>query len=106
MASENETLADIVAWIRKVAQSYRNTPISKGITTIEGLVVCDAIEGIADRLEAAWKREKEAWKTLHEVSVQMLEQTRAEADRRVEEAVGQYGRESRHRHTTGRTAQN
>ena len=52
----NETIAEIVAWIRDVARSYRNTPISKGIT-IEGLRVCDALEGIADRIEAAARRE-------------------------------------------------
>lgn len=56
MANENETVADIVAWIRDLAQNYRNAPISKGIT-IEGLRVCDALEGIADRIEKAWKRE-------------------------------------------------
>lgn len=54
----NETLDDIVAWIREVAQSYCNTPISNGIT-IEGLRVCDALEGIADRIEAANKSLKE-----------------------------------------------
>lgn len=54
----NETLDDIVAWIREVAQSYRNTPISNGIT-IEGLRVCDALESIANRIEAANKGLKE-----------------------------------------------
>ena len=43
----NETLDDIVAWIRAVAQCYCNTPIG------------DAFEGIADRIEAASKRLKE-----------------------------------------------
>ena len=54
----NEKLDDIVTWIRDMVQSYRNTPIGKGIT-IEGLRVCDALEGIADRIEAANKRWKE-----------------------------------------------
>ena len=54
----NEKLDDIVTWIRDMVQSYRNTPIGKGIT-IEGLRVCDALEGIADRIEAENKELKE-----------------------------------------------
>ncbi len=56
----SETLDDIVAWIRDVAQSYRKGAIRGNGITIEGLRVCDALEGIADRIEAAnkgWKEE-------------------------------------------------
>ena len=55
----NETLDDIVAWIRDVAQSYRNGTIRVNCITIEGLRVCDALESIANRIEAANKGLKE-----------------------------------------------
>ena len=75
MASENETVADIVAEFREMVHQ-----------SVDGIIAVKA-DVIADRIEAAWKREKETWETLHEVAVQMLGQTRAEADRRVEEVV-------------------
>ena len=52
----NETLDDIVAWIREIAQSWRQSN-SYDKVTIGGLGVCDALEKIADRIEAAKKRE-------------------------------------------------
>lgn len=52
----NETLDDIVAWIREIAQSWRQSN-SYDKVTIGGLGVCDALEKIADRIEAAHKRE-------------------------------------------------
>ena len=69
----NETLDDIVAWIRDVAQSYRNTPISKGIT-IEGLRVCDALEGIADRIEAATRENRFHYRTYEEAVCAFINQ--------------------------------
>ena len=55
----NETLDDIVAWIREIAQSWRQSN-SYDKVTIGGLGVCDALEKIADRIEAATQREREA----------------------------------------------
>ena len=69
----NETLDDIVAWIRDVAQSDRNTPISKGIT-IEGLRVCDALEGIADRIEAATRENRFHYRTYEEAVCAFINQ--------------------------------
>ena len=53
----NETLDDIVAWIREVAQGFRRHSAIHNDITIEGLRVCDALDRIADRVEAATKRE-------------------------------------------------
>lgn len=55
----NETLDDIVMWIRDVAQSYRKGTIRGNGITIEGLRVCDSLESIANRIEAANKGLKE-----------------------------------------------
>jgi len=55
MASENETLADVLAWCRDIARSYRNAPATK--IEIEGLKVCDYLDELANRIDAAAKRE-------------------------------------------------
>ena len=81
MSSDNETMADIIAEVRRNAESAQMGHKSFLAPSAEYWI------GLAARLEAAWKRENEAWKALHEGSVQMLEQTRAEADSRVEEVV-------------------
>ncbi len=54
----NETLDDIVSWIREIAQGYKQS-MAYDKVTIEGLKVSVALEKIACRIEAARKRERE-----------------------------------------------
>ena len=56
---EQETLADVSAWCRDIARSYRNTPANK--IEIEGLKVCDYIDELANRIDAAAKRAEAKW---------------------------------------------
>jgi len=53
----NETLDDIVAWIREIAQSYKQSTAYDKVT-IEGLKVCFALEKIAGRIEAATREDE------------------------------------------------
>ena len=55
MANDTKTLADVSAWCRDIARSYRNAPSNK--IEIEGLKVCDYLDELADRIDAAAKRE-------------------------------------------------
>ncbi len=54
----NEMLDDIVEWIRDVAQSFKNHAATYNHITIEGLKVCDALERIAYRIEAATRENR------------------------------------------------
>ena len=52
-----ETLDEIVAWIREVVQCYRRSaPLYNGVT-VEGVRVCNKLDDIANRVEAATKRD-------------------------------------------------
>ena len=55
MAQERETVADIVADIRE--RAYNAT--RHGERTTENYAVSELLKSIADRIEAAWKRERE-----------------------------------------------
>ena len=66
----NETLDDIVSWIREIAQSYKQSTAYDKVT-IEGLKVCFALENIADRIEAATRENRFHYRTYEEAH-QML----------------------------------
>ena len=55
MANDTETLADVSALCRDIARIYRNAPSNK--IEIEGLKVCDYLDELANRIDAAAKRE-------------------------------------------------
>lgn len=71
----SETLDDIVAWIREIAQSYRRST-AYGKVTIEGLKVCDALEKIADRIEAATRENRFHHHTYEEAVCAFINQVR------------------------------
>ena len=57
MANDTETLADVSAWCRDIARSYRNASAIYNKIEIEGLKVCDYLDELANRIDAAAKRE-------------------------------------------------
>ena len=67
-----ETIADIVSQIR--AAAYLQNADSPS-----------SVMRLADRIEAAWKREETTWKGLVDVAKELAEHERKEANRRVEE---------------------
>ena len=69
----NETLDDIVAWIREVAQSYKQSTAYDKVT-IEGLKVCFALEKIADRIEAATRENRFHYRTYEEAVCEFINQ--------------------------------
>jgi len=58
MASENETLADIVAEKRELAARIRASLSQVPARREDELLEAESLEREADRIEAAWKREK------------------------------------------------
>ena len=69
----NETLDDIVAWIREIAQSYKQSTAYDKVT-IEGLKVCFALEKIADRIEAATRENRFHYRTYEEAVCDFINQ--------------------------------
>ena len=69
----SETLDEIVAWIRELVKSYRQS-IAYDKVTIEGLKVSVALEKIACRIEAARKRELGNTATMREALEYLLEE--------------------------------
>ena len=69
----NETLDDIVAWIREIAQSYKQSTAYDKVT-IEGLKVCFALEMIADRIEAATRENRFHYRTYEEAVCDFINQ--------------------------------
>ena len=60
MANDTETLADVSAWCRDIARSNRNAAAIYNKIEIEGLKVCDYLDELANRIDAAAKREAES----------------------------------------------
>ncbi len=69
----NETLDDIVSWIREIAQSYKQSTAYDKVT-IEGLKVCFALEKIADRIEAATRENRFHYRTYEEAVCDFINQ--------------------------------
>ena len=69
----NETLDDIVSWIREIAQSYKQSTAYDKVT-IEGLKVCFALENIADRIEAATRENRFHYRTYEEAVCDFINQ--------------------------------
>jgi len=69
----NETLDDIVAWIREIAQSYKQSTAYDKVT-IEGLKVCFALEKIADSIEAATRENRFHYRTYEEAVCDFINQ--------------------------------
>ena len=70
----NETLDDIVSWIREVAQGFRRRSAIHNDITIEGLRVCDALDGIANRIEAATRENRFHYRTYEESVCEFINQ--------------------------------
>lgn len=69
----NETLDDIVSWIREIAQSYKQSTAYDKVT-IEGLKVCFALENVADRIEAATRENRFHYRTYEEAVCDFINQ--------------------------------
>lgn len=87
VAQERETVTDIVADIRE--RAYNAT--RHGERTTDNYAVSELLKSIADRIEAAWKRERSAWKDLNDIAYEMLKHEKDDANRRVEEVSRQVG---------------
>lgn len=69
----NETLDDIVEWIREIAHSYQQS-VTYDKVTIEGLSVCFALEKIADRIVAATRENRFHYRTYEEAVCDFINQ--------------------------------
>ena len=69
----NETLDDIVSWIREIAQSYKQSTAYDKVT-IEGLKVCFALEKIAARIDAATRENRFHYRTYEEAVCEFINQ--------------------------------
>ena len=72
----NETFDEIVAWIREVSQSYKRHSALYNDITVEGLKVGNAIDRIADRIEAATRENRFHYRTYEEAVCAFINQVR------------------------------
>ena len=72
----NETFDEIVAWIREVSQSYKMHSALYNDISVEGLRFCDALDKIADRIEAATRENRFQYRTYDEAVCAFINQVR------------------------------
>lgn len=86
----NEMLDDIVEWIRDVAQCYKRHAATYNNVTIEGLRVCDALEKIAYRIEAATRENRFKFATYDEALGAFIDQVQGTVKVDPDDAFGRW----------------